>query len=85
MKDRININGVECEVRETYLIGERARLLIPDKVNGSEFVEFAICCYAEKAPDPGMERHNAVLSMIFYYGNSAHLLQQRKFDLFSLS
>jgi len=86
MKDRININGVECEVRETYLIAERTRLLIPDKVNGSEFVEFAISSCAEKARDPEAERFHAVLSMIYYWGNcNTHLLQQRKFDLFSLS
>lgn len=83
---RMNINGVECEVCETYLIGERTRLLIPDKVNEVEFVEFAISSCADKARDPEAERFHAVLSMIYYYGScNTHLLNRRKFDLFSLS
>lgn len=86
MVDRVTINDVECEVYETYLGRRRVRLLVPDKVDGSNFLEFAASCYAEKAPDSERKRYEALLWVMIYYGNcKAHLLNWRRFNLSSLS
>jgi len=86
MVDRVTIKSVECQVYETYLGSRSTHLLVPDKVGSSDFFEFAVSSYAEKYPDPKKGQYEALLWVMFYYGNcGAHLLNWRRFDLFSLS
>ena len=86
MVDRVTIKSVECQVYETYLGSRSTHFLVPDKVGSSDFFEFAVSSYAEKYPDPEKRQYEALLWVMLYYGNcKAHLLNWRRFDLFSLS
>lgn len=86
MVDRVTIKSVECQVYETYLGSRSTHFLVPDKVGSSDFFEFAVSSYTEKYSDPEKGQYEALLWVMLYYGNcKAHLLNWRRFDLFSLS
>jgi len=77
------INNVDCYVAETYFKGEKTHLVIPQKVKGVPFIDFAVNLWVENSPTPESE---AYLLMIFYWNYCyRYLLNGRKFDLFSLS
>jgi len=86
MKHNIIINGVECYIAETYFKGKKTRFLVPWKVKGMSFFEFAITLCAKDSPNPQNEAPFLILMPVFYYTSCyKYLLNERNFDLFSLS
>lgn len=86
MKDNIVINGVECCVANTVVGGKKACFVIPQQVKGVPLVEFSISLCAKNSPTPESEALYLAL-MVAFYNTSCYdyLLNQREFDLFSLS
>ena len=87
VKGRKVIRGVECRLEETYLMdGQRVRVVIPEKIDGKDLLEFVLSSYAEGFPHPEKRKSFAWVSMCLYY-NACHslLIHKREFDIYSLS
>jgi len=86
MKHHKVINNVDCYVAETYFKSEKTHFVIPQKVKGVPFFEFAINLCAQNSPTPKSEACCLAFFMTFYLTYCyRYLLNERKFDLFSLS
>jgi len=87
VKKRKVIRGVECRLEETYLMdGQRARVVIPEKIDGKDLEEFVYSSYAEGFPEPETRKAFALIFMRLYYnGCDRFLIYKRQFDIYSLS
>ena len=85
MQNRVDINGVECEVYENFG-SQGTRLFVPLAVNGQSWGEFAIRCFVEKRKDPEKSAVQARYKMLQYdFWAPRCLVHSRKFWLFYFS